>query len=205
MGVPQNRWFISGQIPLKWMMTGGSPFLGNLQFSSILEWDLPWNKPSSQLGVPPISRLPRRGFCRKIGGVPRRSMVPVVRKTPRAHAWDVAIGRYDGRVETPRVFKIVGFCNSKIGSDFRDIGWNQQYNTANSQAIFWGLEFGWKNGPPAQSGFHQHTSKIQFHQLFGCENHGIRWRLTPYPTTDPQRNDSNWVSEINIFGLVGVG
>ena len=95
--------------------------------------------------------------------------------------------------------------NSKIGSDFRDIGWNQQYNTANSQAIFWGLEFGWKNGPPAQSGFHQHTSKIQFHQLFGCENHGIRWRLTPYPTTDPQRNDSNWVSEINIFGLVGVG
>ena len=28
MGVPQNGWFISWEIPLKWMMTGGTPIFG---------------------------------------------------------------------------------------------------------------------------------------------------------------------------------
>ena len=31
MGVPpKNAWFLLGKIPLKWMMTGGTPISGNL-------------------------------------------------------------------------------------------------------------------------------------------------------------------------------
>ena len=29
MGVPPNGWFLLGNIPLEWMMTGGTPILGN--------------------------------------------------------------------------------------------------------------------------------------------------------------------------------
>ena len=31
MGVPNNGWFLLGRLPLKWMMTGGTPILGNPQ------------------------------------------------------------------------------------------------------------------------------------------------------------------------------
>ena len=34
MGVPQNRWFLLGKIPFKWMMTGGTLISGNLHILS---------------------------------------------------------------------------------------------------------------------------------------------------------------------------
>ena len=39
MEVHKNRWLISWKIPLKWMMTGGSPILGNLHMVTILHQD----------------------------------------------------------------------------------------------------------------------------------------------------------------------
>ena len=48
MGLPQARWMVyfMEDPNLKWMMTRVYP-----QFSSILDWAFPWNKPSSELGV----------------------------------------------------------------------------------------------------------------------------------------------------------
>ena len=35
MGIPRNGWFILDNPNLKWMMTGGTPTLGNLQISHL--------------------------------------------------------------------------------------------------------------------------------------------------------------------------
>ena len=32
--IPKKGWFLLGEIPLKWMMTGGTPILGNPQIVS---------------------------------------------------------------------------------------------------------------------------------------------------------------------------
>ena len=35
-GTPIAGWFISWKIPLKWMMTGGTPISGNLHIGNII-------------------------------------------------------------------------------------------------------------------------------------------------------------------------
>ena len=37
-GVTIAGWFISWKIPLKWMMTGGTPILGNFHIMTINQW-----------------------------------------------------------------------------------------------------------------------------------------------------------------------
>ena len=37
------------------VINGGFLKLGYPQFSSVLDWDFPWNKPTSELGVPPFT------------------------------------------------------------------------------------------------------------------------------------------------------